>query len=272
MKGGAAPTGGETTSSSTDMRRANQLTRACVRRGAGFYAEVQNDRDMTQMERESASRDGVPVMMDIPLRHGEAHAPWYCCALPETNAGDGLPDDRRALHRCRGVHMRPVDLQAGEAVQMYSKSIVLGEKEERVFLEIAERNRLRGKDTVTLLNSHHFPLVHSPEVCVCACVCERALECMRLFVRLYASLCVLMHAGSYVCVFACMVVCLIVCIYTRARAHAQVYTAIRDATNGKMHPAIQVCEICDPSHHIYKFQVHQDWSRPVLGLSKAHER
>lgn len=200
MRGGAAPTGGETTSSSTDMRRANQLTRACVRRGAGFYAEVQNDRDMTQMERESASRDGVPVIMDIPLRHGEAHAPWYCCALPETNAGDGLPADRRAVHRCRGVHMRPVDLQAGEAVQMYSKSIVVGEKEERVFLEIAERNRLRGKDTVTLLNSHHFPLVHSPEVCVCACVCERALECMRLFVCLYASLCVCMHAGSCVCV------------------------------------------------------------------------
>ena len=267
---GAATTGGEATSSSTDVRRANQLTRACVRQSAGFYAEVRNDRDMTQMERESASRDGVPVMMDIPLRHGEAHAPWYCCAHPETNASDGLPADRRAVHRYRGVHMRPVDLQAGEAVQMYSKSIVLGEKEERVFLEIAERNRLRGKDTVTLLNSHHFPLVHSPEVCLRACVCERAVSvcvCSSVCMRLCVSACTL----ARIFVFVCMDACSIVCIYTHAHAHAQVYTAIRDATNGKMHPAIQVCEICDPSHHIYKFQVYQDWSRPVLGLSKANE-
>ena len=46
----------------------------------------------------------------------------------------------------------------------------------------------------------------------------------------------------------------------------EVYTAIRDASNGRVHDRLQVREIYSKQHHVFRAQKKEDPVRPVLGV------
>ena len=46
----------------------------------------------------------------------------------------------------------------------------------------------------------------------------------------------------------------------------EVYAAIRDASNGRVHDGLQVREIYSKHHHVFRAQKKQDPLRPVLGV------